>query len=908
MTVPEDLGPLAATSYHRVSASVLGIANKLRALGVDSALQVPTLVIAGDQSSGKSSVVEAITAVSLPRADGTCTRCPTEVRMRTHAATASLAGGSELAADDERQAPGVKGENGAAAAATDHGSGRSGARRAAPHQWQCSIKLACDYDSEDKPLAVKPPEQLFCVVTDRAHITACVSAAQAVLLNPGAVKAAMGGPQAFVPDLNNAMPGVRPADSPAMQQLGESAGYELAFTSNKVVLEIDGADADLTIIDLPGIIHDHPKGPRFVELVKDMTKAALAPAHHIIAMALTAGQDAETQLIRLLAREVDPEGHRSIGIITKPDTVAEDAHIVYSKLVKLVTAGGELGAAAPKGGKRTAAQLAGQATTHDQQSANAPVTAAEGTQHQRQQQHLRLGYYVVKNPSQEQLAEGISFEEARAAEARYFAAHKHWRPAMGTAPGLAQRLGAKALRDGLSALLVERIEEQLPAMRKAAREQLERFRSEWEAMPPAVVDHHHELFQLLWRVADTLDAAVTGRSSGGGAGGCGVAATHVHNGGDGDRSVYQRLAGVYRSYGQRTIRSTPAFLVGTTLISALSKSEKNISPLLDEGTGCEDEGELDLAALPSNSQSKSGTPIRSAEEAADALANPDNEALQDLLQSQLLPSRPMTIAELVQLRQRHLGRELPGFSPYSAMEELLQRFKGQWRQHAEACLGEVEAAVRELAGRTVAEQLRRFPKAERAVEAALTSHIDRMVDATAGQIEELLGMEDGDVFTLNEHYLRDSQAAFLARLKRAYLRPQKLSAEGKGQVQGLLSELATYGIQFRSYESAFLAQPTPVDDELHMAASCLAYFKVAFKRIQDEVPMAIRRSLLRRLGDRKALEAALRAELPGPDVAAAAPVLLQEDAAVSERRRHCTDMMKRLREALAVLHSPAAQL
>ncbi len=44
--------------------------------------------------------------------------------------------------------------------------------------------------------------------------------------------------------------------------------------------------------------------------------------------------------------------------------------------------------------------------------------------------------------------------------------------------------------------------------------------------------------------------------------------------------------------------------------------------------------------------------------------------------------------------------------------------------------------------------------------------------------------------------------------------------------------------------------------------------QVAFKRIQDEVPMAIRRSLLRRLGDRKALEAALKAELPGPDVAA----------------------------------------
>ena len=83
MPETEDLqGPLADTEYHRVSSRLLGIANRLRELGVESALQVPTLVIAGDQSSGKSSVVEAIAGVALPRSDGTCTRCPTEVRMQ----------------------------------------------------------------------------------------------------------------------------------------------------------------------------------------------------------------------------------------------------------------------------------------------------------------------------------------------------------------------------------------------------------------------------------------------------------------------------------------------------------------------------------------------------------------------------------------------------------------------------------------------------------------------------------------------------------------------------------------------------------------------------------------------------------------------------------------------------------
>lgn len=59
---------------------------------------LPTIVVAGDQSCGKSSLIEAISGVSdaessplscgidqqinLPRSVGTCTRVPIEVRLR----------------------------------------------------------------------------------------------------------------------------------------------------------------------------------------------------------------------------------------------------------------------------------------------------------------------------------------------------------------------------------------------------------------------------------------------------------------------------------------------------------------------------------------------------------------------------------------------------------------------------------------------------------------------------------------------------------------------------------------------------------------------------------------------------------------------------------------------------------
>ena len=50
---------------------------KLESLGIDAELSsLPKFVVVGDQSHGKSSIIEAICGISLPRSAGTCTRCP----------------------------------------------------------------------------------------------------------------------------------------------------------------------------------------------------------------------------------------------------------------------------------------------------------------------------------------------------------------------------------------------------------------------------------------------------------------------------------------------------------------------------------------------------------------------------------------------------------------------------------------------------------------------------------------------------------------------------------------------------------------------------------------------------------------------------------------------------------------
>ncbi|KMT13705.1 hypothetical protein BVRB_4g080870 [Beta vulgaris subsp. vulgaris] len=47
-------------------------------------IQLPTIVVVGDQSSGKSSVLESLAGISLPRGQGICTRVPLIMRLQHH--------------------------------------------------------------------------------------------------------------------------------------------------------------------------------------------------------------------------------------------------------------------------------------------------------------------------------------------------------------------------------------------------------------------------------------------------------------------------------------------------------------------------------------------------------------------------------------------------------------------------------------------------------------------------------------------------------------------------------------------------------------------------------------------------------------------------------------------------------
>ena len=60
----------------------IDIIDELRSLGLDKDVALPAVVVVGDQSAGKSSVLEAISGVELPRGTNIVTRCPLELRLK----------------------------------------------------------------------------------------------------------------------------------------------------------------------------------------------------------------------------------------------------------------------------------------------------------------------------------------------------------------------------------------------------------------------------------------------------------------------------------------------------------------------------------------------------------------------------------------------------------------------------------------------------------------------------------------------------------------------------------------------------------------------------------------------------------------------------------------------------------
>ena len=70
-----------ANSFSAGVRPTLDLVDDLRKLGLQKDVPIPQIAVMGDQSSGKSSVLEAISGIPFPRGAGLVTRCATQISM-----------------------------------------------------------------------------------------------------------------------------------------------------------------------------------------------------------------------------------------------------------------------------------------------------------------------------------------------------------------------------------------------------------------------------------------------------------------------------------------------------------------------------------------------------------------------------------------------------------------------------------------------------------------------------------------------------------------------------------------------------------------------------------------------------------------------------------------------------------
>ncbi|XP_067258544.1 interferon-induced GTP-binding protein MxB isoform X4 [Chanodichthys erythropterus] len=304
--------------------------DNLRSLGVEKDLALPAIAVIGDQSSGKSSVLEALSGVALPRGSGIVTRCPLELKMIR-----------------------AKGEE----------------------KWHGKISYQNHEEDIDDPAEVEKK--------------------------------------------------IREAQD-------EMAGAGVGISDELISLQITSANVpDLTLIDLPGIARVAVKGqPENIgDQIKRLIRKFVTKQETINLVVVPCNVDIATTEALQMAQEEDPEGERTLGILTKPDLV-------------------------DKGTEGTVVDI-----VHNEVI------------------HLTKGYMIVRCRGQKEIIDQVTLNEATETENAFFKDHpqfsKLYEEGFATIPKLAEKLTIELVHHIQKSL--PRLEEQIEAKLAETQKELEAY-------------------------------------------------------------------------------------------------------------------------------------------------------------------------------------------------------------------------------------------------------------------------------------------------------------------------------------------------------------------------------------------------------------------------------------------------
>ncbi|KAA0146822.1 hypothetical protein FNF27_07408 [Cafeteria roenbergensis] len=381
-------------------------------------VDLPQIVVIGSQSCGKSSVLESIVGRDfLPRGTGIVTRRPMVLQLYNVPAAPSM--------DRSRQKAsslGTSASSGSAGGAAHDGGAASGGKDAG------AAAAAAEGEDEDaEPRAAggewgeflhRPGKRFYDFGEIRSEIA---------------------------------------------RETDRIAGRNKGISSTPITLKIFSPNVlNLTLVDLPGItrlpVGDQPAD--IEEQVRDLCLEFIRKPSAIILAVSAANTDITNSDALQLAQEVDPEGDRTIGVLTKLDLMDRGTDAIDVLLGRVIP--------------------------------------------------LRRGFVGVVCRSQRDIVDATSVEAARAKEHEFFATHAAYRSVAG-------RMGIPFLIALLNAILMASVRRSLPEIKSKITAMLLDITSDLDALGEPVhaqstATQGALLLSLLSRFAANFVDVIDGRS------------------------------------------------------------------------------------------------------------------------------------------------------------------------------------------------------------------------------------------------------------------------------------------------------------------------------------------------------------------------------------------------------------
>ncbi|TID20701.1 dynamin family protein [Venturia nashicola] len=763
---------------------LLSAINELSAYGIDSTIPLPKIVVVGDQSAGKSSLIEAISEIKVPRDAGCCTRCPLQINLK----------------NDE----------------------------SANARWVCNVVLIKKFtytpDSEPSSNSLHPwvensaPSSTpFGTVHSKDALEATIRRAQVATLNPQ-----------------------NPPHRYMSSDCIDNSIY-VQFSPNIVSLEISAPNVpNLSFYDLPGVISQSRDGKKdTINLVRELVRHYVGQPNTLVLLAVPFESDIDNSKASGLLSE-ENANDRTIGVLTKPDRFQSDDRVEgWLEVLR--------GEAFAKG----------------------------------------HGYFVVKQPSQQELKKGVTHTEARAQEADFFASEV-WTSRFS---GFEDRLGTSKLQEVLSEKLASLILETLPTIAERVDDRLREINEELKTLPDPPANALHVVNKALGDFVHQLRAKI-----------------------DGDRpnELTKSWKGARKTFlDDITVSQRPTLLVNESLYNSTA-STPNSPALTPKAVVKKQPG----FTTPSkrNRTTEYVTLDDSDEEMAPTPSKRTKTSITALLRRPPPPSdRDSAVGLKVRFRldeirnvlDEHNASGLPGSIEPKAVDRLILSALVNWGVPLQAILKALRGALSTLLGTTLDDTLKEWHAT--ALYKEMIRIIGTFVELHVGELESntaarALRVEMTKPITNDVESLDRAEELELALFHTARFKERSEAYFDKTDEQtGKTTSTEARENKRRNAEQAAVIHkaigPDPFAREVKVMSKIRAYYKIAATRFVDNICQAVEADMFLRLrnGLQDDLEEGLR--VTEPDCHNYAMKLLDDDPVRADRRMRLKEQKTGLEKA-----------